>query len=302
MPAVFANVAEDRRHRSIRMSIHPDRKESNPVTTDAAHAGVPGWGRPLFDSAAHHPEIAVVVLAVATLLVQYLPYFLLPGLAVVDRRFLGKLLISGLAVALIAALNGWRQTGLSASAGAGPRWKAALPLLLLVILSALASNFEVNGPGQVLYASAYALAIGFSEEAIFRGLFLQFLLPRGATRAVVLSSLVFGLMHLANLMVGADLTGTLTQVIYATLIGICFAGVRLYIGSLWPLIIIHALVDFFPKLALAGVSVGSVDLVSAVIVIGIQVPFALYGAWLLRRHRRETMGHPSPASLDTHKA
>lgn len=51
-------------------------------------------------------------------------------------------------------------------------------------------------------------------------------------------------MHLLNLLFGADLGATLLQTAYATAMGFGFAAVTLRTGVLWPLIVIHALIDF----------------------------------------------------------
>ncbi len=169
-------------------------------------------------------------------------------------------------------------------------WVPFLPLLLLPILSALVSDFNVSDPVQIAFFALYTLVVGFAEEAIVRGLMLRTLRPKGLMQAVFLSSLIFGLMHLANLMMGTDLGSTITQVIYATLIGIAFAGTLEAGGSIWPLIIIHALVDFFPQLSAVPDSASSVNFASALILIGVQIPFALYGWWMLRRHMRKTQG------------
>lgn len=234
---------------------------------------------------ARQPITAAVILGILTLTLQYLPRFLLPELEEINQKFIGKAIISIFAIILLSTLGWWREAHF-VPPSQWKMWVPFLPLFLLPVLSALVSDFNVSDPVQIAFFALYAFIVGFAEEAIVRGLMLRALRPKGLVQAVFISSLIFGLMHLANLTMGADLGSTVTQVIYAALIGIAFAGTLRAGGSIWPLIIIHALVDFFPKLSGTSGGDSSIDLVSALVLIGVQIPFALYGWWMLRRHMR----------------
>jgi hypothetical protein len=50
--------------------------------------------------------------------------------------------------------------------------------------------------------------------------------------------------------------------------------------------VIHALVDFFPKLSGPSADNSGVDILSALILITVQIPFAIYGYWMLRRRMK----------------
>ena len=54
---------------------------------------------------------------------------------------------------------------------------------------------------------------------------------------------VFGILHLFNLIAGAGLWATISQVLYAFGIGFLFCGAYMRSGSLLSVIIIHTLVD-----------------------------------------------------------
>ena len=235
---------------------------------------------------AGQPIAAAVILGILTLILQYLPRFLLPELGEDNQKFIGKIVISVFAITLLSALGWWREAYF-VPPSQWKIWVPFLPLLLLPVLSALVSDFNISDPAQITFFALYTFIVGFAEEAIVRGLMLRTLRPKGLMQAVFLSSLIFGLMHLANLIMGADIGSTVTQVIYATLIGIAFAGALQAGGSIWPLIIIHALVDFFPKLSGVPDGASSVNLVNALLLIGVQIPFALYGWWVLRRHMQK---------------
>lgn len=229
-----------------------------------------------------HPLISVLFLAISTLIFQYIPFFISPDSDATILRFIGKVIISILAVTLITMLSWSEKIGFTLQLN-WREWLSYLPLLILPALSALVSDFQVTSPAQITFFVLFAFAIGFAEEIIVRGIFLRILLPKGRAYAVLMSSVIFGFMHLGNLLVGADLGSTLTQVVYATLIGIAFAGVLSYGRSILPLIVIHALVDFFPMLSGPATENSQLDIISALILIAVQIPFAAYGFWLLRR-------------------
>ena len=101
----------------------------------------------------------------------------------------------------------------------------------------------------VLYA-VQCLLVGIFEETAFRGcVFMLLLEKRNKTRkdifiSIILSSLVFGAVHIANLIVGASPIPVLLQLGYSFLIGCMCAVVLLLTKNIWCPIIIHALYNF----------------------------------------------------------
>jgi hypothetical protein len=87
------------------------------------------------------------------------------------------------------------------------------------------------------------LLVAVGEEIAFRGVLLQLLAPRGVAAAVTLSSLLFGLTHTVNLLMGAPAAGVALQVIFAGAGAAGFAALRIRTGSLWPGIGLHAVYD-----------------------------------------------------------
>lgn len=81
----------------------------------------------------------------------------------------------------------------------------------------------------VMLFACYCLFTGLFEECVFRGLVFSLLASRfsqdkrGLVKTFVVSSVVFGLAHLFNLFVGANVGATLLQVGYTTLTGGLFA-------------------------------------------------------------------------------
>lgn len=151
-------------------------------------------------------------------------------------------LASGLmALLLVGALGWWGRVGFGA-----PRWRSLWVIIPYLLYAAGGYRGVTTGLGMTIYFVLEALLVGFQEELWMRGLFLALLRPRfGAAGAVVLSSLLFGVLHMAHLFSGAAVGDVLLQVLVTLLFGLIYAGIRLRTGSIWVVIFLHALVDLF---------------------------------------------------------
>ncbi len=123
-----------------------------------------------------------------------------------------------------------------------------LPALLLHYTGSVVS-WITFGTGSVLIAFLRALAPGFSEEVAFRGLgianYMRTIKDGNRIPAIFwLSSVVFGLSHLANILAGGDLFSVIVQSVYAIGIGMLFAAVYLRTGNLLVTILAHTSLDF----------------------------------------------------------
>jgi membrane protease YdiL (CAAX protease family) len=192
-------------------------------------------------------------------------------------------------VALLTALGWWRTTGFAQRptlATIAPFLPFALfPLLPLVF----GPGIVVTDPRRLALLCATYLALGFGEEATFRGVVLRALAPGRPWRAAAMSSILFGAMHLVNLAVGANAVNVGFQVLYTTLIGCAFAGAALVTGEIWPLIIVHAAMDFVNAIQRrpgTGSTQAGPDIATGLLNVALFAPFAVYGYWLLRRHLR----------------
>ena len=103
------------------------------------------------------------------------------------------------------------------------------------------------------YLAAFALeclAIGLFEEIAFRGVvLLTFARSRRHSHkslliSILLSSAVFGAMHVVNLLAGAGLPDILMQIGYSFLIGAMCAVVLFKTANLWLCVALHAIYDF----------------------------------------------------------
>lgn len=164
---------------------------------------------------------------------------LLPGVDTPIVRALGQIALALAAVALVGRL-GWRIV--EPQAGRVNSARLLIPAVLIAALP-LAAGLRIEQVGMALFLVVMELIVGLSEELVFRGMLLRTLLPRGTTRAVLVSSALFGLVHLANIVYGASVAVTLAQVVGAFVFGIGMAAIVLCGGALWPAILIHALAN-----------------------------------------------------------
>ncbi len=93
------------------------------------------------------------------------------------------------------------------------------------------------------------LAVGFFEETAFRGVvFLSILKKDPQSRAwafasIVISSVVFGLVHLINIFESSP-TAVLMQIGYSALIGAMCSVVLMKTANIWICVFIHGLFNF----------------------------------------------------------
>ena len=127
---------------------------------------------------------------------------------------------------------------------------AILPLLVCINnlpFSAIIRQTAViteNGTTVALFL-LWSLAVAVFEELCFRGVIFPLALIKlknkraGTFWAVVLSSAVFGCMHLLNLLAGSNVGAVFLQVGYSFLIGSMCAIVMLYVKNITVPIILH---------------------------------------------------------------
>ena len=141
-----------------------------------------------------------------------------------------------------------------------PFWKGLLfavpPFLVVVnnmpILSMIWGDAYLvhNAPVYLIWFAAECLAIGLFEELAFRGvIFLMFAEKRYTTRkglfwSLILSSAVFGGVHLVNVLMGAGIGPTILQIGYSFLIGAMCSVVLLVTRNIWFCVLLHAVYDF----------------------------------------------------------
>lgn len=118
------------------------------------------------------------------------------------------------------------------------------------ILFKSANNFSFGNLMKSFFTSPLT---GISEELVFRGVILGGLLAmsthtsKNRWKAILISSILFGSMHLLNLFSSNQVSPTMVyiQVLYATFLGIYLASLFIVSKTLWLPIIAHTLIDLF---------------------------------------------------------
>ena len=126
-----------------------------------------------------------------------------------------------------------------------------------------------------------ALMIGFVEESVFRGLMLTALRERGEWRAIIVTAVLFGATHLANVLAGANLLETASQIAYAVAFGVAFAALVLRKGIIWPLVLAHAAIDAASFLQEPGFTFTTTW--RLIVNLGAVAVFTAYGVLVMRR-------------------
>lgn len=128
---------------------------------------------------------------------------------------------------------------------------------------------------------------GIWEEVAFRGVITKLNLRRYSQRTTwIIVSVLFGLFHFVNLLVGRYLVLTILQVIYAALLGFLFGYMFLKTKSIIPSIIAHYLIDSVGQLFLF-VSFENMGQLILFAVIGVGILPTVFGILLIKLVAKE---------------
>jgi membrane protease YdiL (CAAX protease family) len=231
--------------------------------------------------AERHPYWFVVRLALA-----YIAIFLLAGTVVSIMKWPVLAIYAGgstglalLGAALLTRFGWWREAGFR-----GPTNRRDLLLFWLPLLTVFGNMLGGFNPPDLRSIAIFlvlALLAGFGEEAVFRGLMVRVLAGQGLWRAAGVSSVVFGVSHLLNVLGGSDPAYVLLQICYAFAIGFAYAALVLRTGMVWPLVITHFLTDFVGFSVGGGITTTNVTTFMIVLSVVYVVAFTGYGIYLL---------------------
>lgn len=120
-----------------------------------------------------------------------------------------------------------------------------IPLVVIATVNLwLGIRFKMDPVSSIVYFAGMILT-GIMEEMIFRGLLFKAMSRDNLKSAIIVTSLLFGIGHLVNLINGnsADLVATICQLFYAVAIGFLLVAV-LYTGkSIIPCMITHSMLN-----------------------------------------------------------
>ncbi len=124
----------------------------------------------------------------------------------------------------------------------GTGWIVIFPLILCAVFGVVAAQAGLPGGRVVGLILINAALIAVSEEVMFRGLILGAMRRQmSVAMAMILSSILFGVSHVANSLLTDDLKPAILQALSAMMLGQFLAILRLKTGTLWPGILFHTL-------------------------------------------------------------
>lgn len=196
-------------------------------------------------------------------------------------------------LAVVTLFRWWREVGLAQGPQHGTL-KVVWPwLLFLALFAANALNAGLPPAAVTLFILANTLMVGWSEEVMFRGVWLRGLFRSyGIWVAILGSSLIFGAIHILNVFLTGDLRGAVIQAMAAFLSGVFLAAVRLRTGSLWTGIALHGLWDAGTFLMAAGATAGAAAAPGPTALgdyggVVMSLPLLLLGIYFLRHATRD---------------
>lgn len=199
----------------------------------------------------------------------------------------------GAALLVVFGVASWRRMGIVGDPGsflAGMRLLAPAGLLVIcpTVGAALAGGNPLIDPDLSLELGvafvALALVVSISEELWFRGLLVDALQSaRRPWLTIIGSAVLFAVPHIPG-----GPAAALNAAAVGLAVGIPFTVVRLQVGSLWPLITWHAIIDTWAFLHTAAVTAeGLPDLLDAAAMLVLPALIALGYAWWFAKAQRD---------------
>ena len=164
-----------------------------------------------------------------------------------------------------------------------------IPFLIIGVASVLVSNMGIDwsdlkfiSVSNALIFTVNMLFVGVNEEVWMRSLILNIFLQKyeknrkGIWKAILLSALVFGVIHLPNIFFMDPVT-LAVQVINAASAGVLFAVIFIKSRNIWAGIVVHAFVDW-SSLFVANCFTGGNSIISVAMTIPQAIIVVLLGS------------------------
>lgn len=200
-----------------------------------------------------------------------------------SRNLVWGLLAGSLVGIAAASAFGWWPQILGRDAGV-TSWHRWIPLVVLVLVLATTDYRDLPDLDVELlvWIVAASVLVGFSEELAFRGVVVVDLRAAGQReeRVFWLSTLLFALIHLPNMVLGAAPAAAIAQTVFAFLAGTLFYVIRRASGTIVAAMALHALWDF----TLFATSADALNAIRIVAEIGLAVAVIATRAQLFSDH------------------
>lgn len=164
--------------------------------------------------------------------------------------------IGGAALLALVARLGWLRDIFGRQPVRGRGWMWIGPLLVIgaIVAHVTGTDFGEWTGSELAALAVFGVCVGFTEELATRGVAVKIIRDAGHTEryVAVVSSLLFALMHTANLFTGMALATVAVTVVYTFAFGMCMYLAMRVTGSIWTAIVLHGLTDPTTILATGG--------------------------------------------------
>ena len=197
----------------------------------------------------------------------------------------------------------FRRRGIRATVGAALPMFLGLGFMLVCQLVLIIRDpaTEWKTPLEIFTKLLVLLGVGFREEILYRGVNLNAIArkygntTKGLWITLLTSGVLFGAIHLSNVLHGLSFTAAVMQSLSAVVGGILFGAIYLRGGNIWVVALLHALNDIVP--VVTSVFTNSAENLTEIQVVSnyglglIQIIFLvsnlLLAAFLLRKSKRQ---------------
>lgn len=220
--------------------------------------------------------------------------------------FLKRLLIIAFAILAIKRLNLKALAGLDKQMPWERKYLFLIPSYLLIIGALQIFESDTSGIKviDILFLFLSTMAIGFSEELVFRGLlqsiFIQANNGNKLFLSVLIPSIIFGAMHLGDFKT-ENASSEVSQFLYTIFFGIFFGAILLRTNKLIPLAIMHGLIDFvfgFSKIMRTETQETTIEttdlsaeIINAIASSIVMLPLFIIGIIVLKKVQKENILH-----------
>ena len=143
-------------------------------------------------------------------------------------------------LAAVAVLGWRREVGLKAVVSIRSLLILWLPLLLAAEFLIVAGAFIETFTAAMLFIVVNTILVGISEELMFRGVIFYGALSRFRIwTAIILTSVLFGAVHILNGFSTGDFAAAAIQATTAGMAGLWFTAIRLRTKSIFPGMAMH---------------------------------------------------------------
>lgn len=225
--------------------------------------------------------VIFVLLVVGTITIKLkLPEYFLYGIVMV--------ILTIITAVILWKYDWWRTIGFRRLN------KKYIPLLIIPLIPMIGNlfgNYSSLHVGFYFYYLLLCAMSGFVEEGMYRGIMLRVLLKKGVWQAMIISTLLFSLSHFMNALAGWNWGHVILQLCYSFAIGFGWAAFALRTGTVWPLMLIHFLNNFFSFIKtenlIKSMQSSEPDLQGIIYSIILSVIFMIYGVIVTRAFIKE---------------